>query len=219
MFRFAKRAFKYAWRCVKNYIVHRKEQILWLKDNQHNKTRMGNYFPRNAVKVGNYTYGQLNVHIFGAENEGIQIGNYCSIGPDVEFFGGGEHHPKFLSNYPFALYFAECSDYESMDRTSKGKIIIEDDVWIGAHALILSGTHIGQGAIIGAGSVVAKDIPAYAIFANGKIIGYRFSEEIISMVKKIDFSKLSKEMVVEHIDDFYTYNVEEVLDKNWLPIK
>ena len=46
---------------------------------------------------------------------------------------------------------------------SKGPIIIEDDVWVGEKVSIMPGVHIGQGAIIGANSIVTKDIPAYAI--------------------------------------------------------
>ncbi len=46
---------------------------------------------------------------------------------------------------------------------SKGPIIIEDDVWLGEKVSVMPGVHIGRGAIIGANSVVTKDIPAYAV--------------------------------------------------------
>ena len=54
-------------------------------------------------------------------------------------------------------------------------IIIEDDVWIGANSVITSGVHVGKGAIIGAGSVVTKNIPSYAIAAGtpAKVIKQR----------------------------------------------
>ena len=47
-----------------------------------------------------------------------------------------------------------------------GRVVIEDDVWIGAGAKINKGVHIGKGAIIGSGSVVTKDIPAYSVAAG-----------------------------------------------------
>ncbi len=214
-----RKSIKYLFRNIYMFIREKKEQLCWLKENPHNKTKMGNYFPRKLVCVGKYTYGKLNVHHFEAENEGLSIGNYCSIGPNVEFFLGGEHHPYFLSNYPFGLYFSECNSYGRKDRTTKGKIVIEDDVWIGANAIILSGVKIGQGAIIGAGTVVAKNVPPYAIYVNGRVVAYRFSEEIIEKAKKIDYSNISYQMIVDHIEDFYTRDIRKVVDKEWIPQK
>jgi len=58
---------------------------------------------------------------------------------------------------------------------SRGGILVEDDVWIGANCVLLDGAIIRQGAIIAAGSVVRGEVPAFAIFAGnpGKIIGQR----------------------------------------------
>lgn len=58
---------------------------------------------------------------------------------------------------------------------------IENDVWIGGNAIILQGVSIGNGAVIGAGAVVNKDIPDYAIAVGvpAKIVKYRFNEEKI----------------------------------------
>ena len=91
------------------------------------------------------------------------------------------------------------------------------DVWIGYGATICSGVHIGRGAIIGAGTVVAKDVPPYAIFANGKIIKYRFEDEIIEKLKKVDYTKLSKEKIQEKMDILYqdidVTNVDDIIKK------
>ena len=83
------------------------------------------------------------------------------------------------------------------DATSKGDIVLEDDVWIGCNAVILSGVHIGQGAVVAAGAVVTKDIPAYAVVAGNPahIIKYRFDKEYIDELLKIDFSKIDKNIV------------------------
>ena len=51
-------------------------------------------------------------------------------------------------------------------RTEIKPIVIGDDVWIGSRSLIMKGVHIGNGAIIGAGSVVTKDVPPYEIWAG-----------------------------------------------------
>jgi serine acetyltransferase len=89
---------------------------------------------------------------------------------------------------------------------SKGNIVIDDDVWIGYGVTILSGVHIGQGAVVAAGAVVTKDVPPYAIVGGvpAKIIKYRFSPEIIEELMKIDYSKLEEDDIKNHIDDLYS---------------
>jgi len=94
---------------------------------------------------------------------------------------------------------------EEKEAWSKGLIIVEDDVWIGTRVIILSGIRIGQGAIIGAGSVVTKDVPPYAIVGGdpARVIKYRFDEETVKQLIKIDFSRISKEFVLNNIDLLY----------------
>jgi acetyltransferase-like isoleucine patch superfamily enzyme len=59
--------------------------------------------------------------------------------------------------------------------TTRGGITIEDDVWIGFGAVVLDGVHIGSGAVIGAGSVVTRDVPAQAVVAGSpaRVLKYR----------------------------------------------
>ena len=67
------------------------------------------------------------------------------------------------------------------------QIIIGNDVWIGAHATIMGGVKIGNGAVIGAGAVVAKDVPPYAIVLGNpaRVIKYRFDEATIEWLQKL----------------------------------
>ncbi len=98
------------------------------------------------IEIGDYS--QLNPGVFLSGN--VEIGKYVLIGPNVNIIGG-------------------THNYESLDlpirfQGSKVlKILIEDDVWIGANATILGGVKIGKGAIIGAGTVVTKDVMPYEI--------------------------------------------------------
>lgn len=91
---------------------------------------------------------------------------------------------KPLTNYPFPIFFKEW-DLAQKDITNawdnKGDIVIGNDVWIGYEAVILSGVHIGDGAIIGARSLVTKDIPPYTIVGGlpAKKIRKRFDSERI----------------------------------------
>ena len=95
-----------------------------------------------------------------------------------------------MSTYPFHYYYNTGIKHIT---PTKGPIVVQDDVWIGQNSLILSGVTIGQGAIIGAGSVVSKDIPPYAIYAGGRIVKYRFKAETICKLCLFDYSKVEKE--------------------------
>ena len=173
----------------------------WRKLNGHNQTSAGNIFPLEIVHVGKWTYGDLHVCTWGEPEQGLKIGSYVSIASGVKFILGGNHRMNTFSTFPFKVIF--CG--ERVEALSKGKIVIEDDVWIGTDVLILSGTHIGKGAVIGARTVVSGKIPAYAIVVGNpcKIIKYRFNEEIIDILKKVDFNSIPEKIFIENIDLLY----------------
>ncbi|WP_037940276.1 CatB-related O-acetyltransferase [Sulfurospirillum arcachonense] len=130
-------------------------------------------------KIGNYTYGKPKA--YGHDNT-IQIGSFCSIADEVKIYSGAEHHYDWVSSYHFSVKFncKECS-------TTKGNVIIGNDVWIGDGALILSGVTIGDGAVIAARAVVTKDVKPYSIVGGNpaKHIKYRFNETQIQSLLKI----------------------------------
>lgn len=64
-------------------------------------------------------------------------------------------------------------------------VVIGNDVWVGTHAIILKGVHIGDGSVIAAGAVVTKDVPPYSIYINSKKIIPRFSDEDLELHKKM----------------------------------
>ena len=94
---------------------------------------------------------------------------------------------------------------EKNEATSKGNIIIEDDVWIGYGATILSGVRIGRGAVVAAGTIVHSDIPPYAIVAGipAKIVKFRFEKSIIKELMLMDFEKLNRDQIRKNIDSLY----------------
>ena len=187
----------------------------WHKKNLHNRTYVKNIFPIDKVEVGNQTYGALRVFSFGNPNEKLKIGHFCSIASEVCFLLGGGHKMTCLSTFPFEKLIFNVP-YEA---TTKGPIIVQDDVWIGHGCIILSGVTIGQGAVIGAGSVVSKDIPPYAIFAGNRIIKYRFEQTIIQKLLKIDYSKLpTDKKSIAHIrsvlhTDITLENVDDIIQR------
>ena len=191
-----------------NNIKYPIKKIYWRIKNKENLTFMTRNFGLQYVKVGRGTYGPLSIYSFGSSNEKLEIGNYCCIGPKTTFVLGGEHDYKNISSYPFQKVILKTGS-----SNTKGPIIVEDDVWFGYGCTILSGVKIGRGAVIGAGSVVSKDIPPYAIYANGKIIKYRFSEKIIDKLMQIDYSKLNKEKILKNISQLSENITEENIDK------
>ena len=106
---------------------------------------------------------------------------------EVLFLLGDDHNLNYLMTFPHrAKILKECP----AEATSKGNIVVDDDVWIGYGATILSGVHISQGAVIAAGAVVTHDVPPYAIAGGvpAKVIKYRFEQPVIlSLEYRINF--------------------------------
>ena len=197
-------------RRLKNIVLLVLKQSKWKKRNLHNNLslRTSNYITLDIDKIncGKKSYGTINVEFYGNEKEKIEIGNYCSIAPDVQFLLGGNHPYNFVSTFPFKTFFYNEKDVAY----SKGDIIIQDDVWIGYGATILSGVTLGKGCIIGAKSVVSKDIPPYAIVVGNpaKIVKYRFEEDIIKKLMKLDFKTLN----INSQEDLYTVINKDNID-------
>lgn len=117
------------------------------------------------------------------------IGRYCSIASDVKI-GLGIHPINFVSTSP--LFYSNKNVFrkkwtgENLKVTEYRQVIIGHDVWIGANAIVMGGVKIGNGAIIGAGAVVTKDVPPFSIVGGvpARIIKYRFSSDTIKKISK-----------------------------------
>lgn len=147
-----------------------------LKSNIDKLVEIGSYTHiDDFCDIGSYTYIGRNCSITKSK-----IGRYCSIGNNVSI-GQGEHDLNKVSTS--SLFYD--SPYEEL---TKEECIIENDVWIGVDSIILRGVRIGTGAVVGANSVVTKDVPPFSIVAGvpSKIIRYRFDE---AKIVKIEQSK------------------------------
>lgn len=190
-------------------------KLKWKKLNKHNYTTVSKLFDTSLVKVGKKTYGSLEIHSYGNEEEKLEIGNFVSIASGVKFLLGGNHNYDTLSTYPFKVKVLG----EKSESYTNGPIIVDDDVWIGTNSLILSGVKIGKGSIIAAGSIVTKDVPPYSIVGGNpaKVIKYRFDKVIIDKLEGIDLYKLNDDIIKENIDLFYNKidnkNIDIILNK------
>lgn len=140
---------------------------------------------KNNIKIGDNFY----IGRFSQIECDTQIGNNVMFANNVALVGRYDHNYHQIGT-PTRL----ASQIRDMDYNWKGlnsKIIIEDDVWVGYGAIILSGVKIGRGSIIAAGSVVTKNVEAYSIVGGNpaKIIGKRFSNDEIIQHESILYKK------------------------------
>lgn len=186
---------------IKSNIYLLLKKIIWRKFNRHNSTVVSSSFKLSSVSVGNYTYGALNV-VDSNPISKLRIGSFCSIAPNVTFILNSDHYINHLSSFPFKV---KCLGDLEPEAISYGDIVIDDDVWIGFGCTVLSGVHIGQGAIIAAGAVVTKDVSPYAVVGGipAKVLHYRFSIDVIDYLLSLDYSSLTRNVVEEHIEDLY----------------
>lgn len=148
---------------LKEYLRLRSTNKAWRAKNSHNRTNLEMVGLENYISVGNYTYGHINAVGLG-EKTRLKIGSFCSIAGEVLFMMNAEHQLNCISSFPFRVAVMG----EPFEALSKGDIVVEDDVWIGTRAIIMSGVKIGRGSVIAAGAVVTKDVPPYAVVG-----GYR----------------------------------------------
>ena len=193
-----------------------KRKKKWHKLHPNSDTTPMNDFDFEHVLIGKVTYGELNVVDFGG-NAKLIINNYVSIAQHVSFILNAEHYTDHISTYPFKVKILRTQNTESF---SKGNIIVDDDVWIGYGATIMSGVHIGQGAVVAAGAIVTKDIPPYAIVGGvpAKIINYRFEDAIIKELLKVDFKMIDEHLISTYQDDLYE-KLTTIEQLKWLPKK
>ncbi|MFB9276291.1 CatB-related O-acetyltransferase [Cohnella cellulosilytica] len=164
-----------------------------------------------GVKIGRFTYGYQK-HCY-PKSLLQEIGAFTSINESVRI--GEVNHPlNFITTHPI-LYTSENEilGYEGIPGilpqeevidvygiASNKKIVIGNDVWIGANAILLPGVTVGDGAVIGAGAVVTKDVPPYAIVGGvpARLIRYRFSPEETEILLRVKW---------------WDWNIEEIRSK------
>lgn len=158
------------------------------------------------ICIGNIILGRF-VSILGpgtvikAVKEKILIGSFSSIGQNVSIYDFNHSFQRVSSSFINHLIFKE--NFLS-DISTKGSVIIEEDVWIGSNSVILPGVRIGRGSIIGGGSVVTKDIPPYSIAVGNpaKVVSQRFEADKIDFLEKLRWWEWDIEKIKRNKDVF-----------------
>lgn len=183
--------------------------------------RIYSYSSISNSRIGRYTYVATNTVVSKAK-----IGSFTSISWNVGI--GPSNHPidEKLSTHPICYSPNYGFVNELTHNGFKGSVNIGSDVWIGGNAIILRGVTIRHGAIIGAGSIVTKDIPPYAIAVGNpaKVIRYRFPKSIIKELLKIEWWNWPDEVIKQNIVLFNfkpdaktierLWEIKELLDRN-----
>jgi len=180
--------------------------LSYLKNSKLNNCKPGHtrIFAENNVAINNCElHGTIYVGFGSYINSGAirgttEIGRYCSIGRDVKI-GLGSHNLSSLSTSSFLEHLGNNDDAPDVciQKSPERHLIIGNDVWIGDNTLIKKGIKIGNGAIIGAGSIVTKDVPNFAVIvgAPARIIKYRFNEETISKLENLKWWNIDPEIL------------------------
>jgi len=153
---------------------------------------------KSHISVGRFTYGFENLMI-RQWNEGaaLKIGAFCSFANNINIFLGGNHRTDWITTFPFGHIFQEeLGGSEILGHPStKGDVVIGNDVWIGSGATIMSGIHIGDGAVVSANACVVKDVPPHHIVGGNpsKSLKQRFEDDIVEILLRLNWWDLPLE--------------------------
>lgn len=176
-------------------------------------------FIKNAVTrpniiVGDYTYysdetgaDEFEKHVthhYEFIGDKLIIGKFCAIAKGVEFImNGANHRMRSVTAYPFNIMGGgwEKVTPSLNELPLKGDTVVGNDVWIGQNVTVLPGVHIGDGAIIGANSVVARDVLPYCVVGGNpaKLIRKRFDDETTEFLLKLKWWDWSAEKIFENL--------------------
>jgi len=166
------------------------------------------------------TYFDRNVNIISwSDQYQVRLGKYNSIGRDCNFFLHANHRPDWITTSS-QLWGPVNNEIANMHMNMghpncKGDIIIQNDVWIGAKSTVMSGVKISNGAIVGACSVVTKDVPPFAIVAGNpaKVVKYIFSNEQIKKLLSIAWWNWDEQKIKDNAMTMWSNNIDEFIEK------
>ena len=175
------------------------------------------------IEVGDYSYyDSKNGELFEEQvlyhyeviGDRLVIGKFCSIGPGTTFIMNGANHRMDGSTYPFNLFGNGWEQFTPTlnDLPLKGDTVIGNDVWIGRDVIMMPGVNIGDGAIIGAESVVTKDVNPYTVVGGNPacLIKNRFSDNKINEFLKVKWWDMEIDVINENLAYIINGDIEKI---------
>lgn len=170
-------------------------------------------------------YSKFNLCSYIGSNSVVmhsEVEKFSSISWGVTIGPGNHDHHRITSHDFLYNEFYGIKPLEEPPAYNRfaNKTFIGNDVWVGTNATILNGIKIGDGAVIGANTIVTKDVPPYAIIVGnpGKIIKYRFEDRIIEKLLDLKWWDLPMEIIAKHYKCFSDSNIENSIS-NLIKIK
>jgi len=159
-----------------------------------------------GVKIGMGTY----IHS-GAYLSHISIGRYCRIAKNFKYIclysGSYEHFSNYSAVQFSTLANARLKKLDFCSKEAKNEsegthCVIGHDVWIGENVTILGNVNIGNGSVLGAGSIVTKDVDPFSIVAGvpARFIKYRYSEDKIALMQQLEWWNWSMDKIYENYE-------------------
>jgi phosphonate metabolism protein (transferase hexapeptide repeat family) len=159
------------------------------------------------TKVAESTFGDYAYVVNDSDIIYTDVGKFCSIAAQTRINPG--NHPLervALSHFTYrsSSYDLGQDDPAFFDWRRSFRCVMGNDVWIGHGAIVLPGVKLGNGAAVGAGSVVTKDVPPFAIVVGnpGRVLRYRFAPEIIAALERIAWWDWEHEQLRLGLADF-----------------
>ena len=170
------------------------------------------------MSIGKHTYGNHHLQIYYSNSGAkLYIGSFCSIATGVVIFLGGNHRHDWVTTYPFGhINHHIFNNFNGEGHpTTKGDIVIGNDVWIGQNTTIMSGVKIGDGAVLANNSHIVKDVEPYSIVGGNpaRLIKYRFNKEQIDKLLEIKWWNWDDEKINRFSPLLCNQNIDEFINK------
>lgn len=166
------------------------------------KAKINRFAKLSNSTIGKYSYVGPHSRIIRSD-----IGSFCSISWGCQI-GLISHSLHFISTSPLFLEVENGTGSSWIDKDvvlDQGRRTqIGSDVWLGANSIVLAGVCVGNGSVIGAGSIVTKDVPPYCIVAGNpaRVIRKRFDDDVINYLERLEWWTLNDEELKNSIELF-----------------
>jgi len=186
----------------------------------HGQARVGLLKPlvnHELIDIGEYSYyddpdgperfvERCVLYHFDFIGDRLTIGRFCAIATGATFIMNGANHAMTgFSTFPFEIFggdWARLAASADPKAGYRGDTMIGNDVWIGRDATFMPGVTVGDGAIIAAKSVVASDVPPYAVVAGnaGRVIRMRYDDNVIDALMNVAWWNWPIETISENLE-------------------